>query len=110
MPGRPSAVARRLGLRARLMVGHMYKVYVLQSLKDKNLYIGCTSDLNKRVETHKRGGVVSTRNRLPIKLIYSEDYEDKYEAFRIERFYKTAKGKKVLKNKLSNHCGIVPRP
>src|SRR3989344_1011269 len=89
---RPSAVA----LRARLMVGHMnYTVYVLKSGKDNNLYIGCTSNLEKRLKEHSAGRVRSTKNRFPLKLIHEEQYDDKYEAFKSERFYKTAKGKKT---------------
>ncbi|MBI4122903.1 MAG: GIY-YIG nuclease family protein [Parcubacteria group bacterium] len=84
----------------------MHTVYILRSERDGNLYIGCTEDLNKRIAIHQSGRVRSTKNRLPIKLIYSEQYEDKYEAFRIERFYKTAKGKRALKAKMK-HCGIV---
>lgn len=78
----------------------MYKVYILKSLKDNNLYVGCTSNLDKRLEYHNQGKVFSTKGRLPIKLIYSENYDDKYEAYKAERFYKTAKGKKILKNKI----------
>ena len=83
----------------------MYHVYVLQSQKDKNLYIGCTSNLGNRIQYHQDGEVRSTKSRLPVKLIYQEGFEDKYEAFKTERFYKMPKGKKILKTKL-NHCGI----
>ncbi|MBS3140223.1 GIY-YIG nuclease family protein [Candidatus Woesearchaeota archaeon] len=85
----------------------MYTVYALKSLKDNNLYIGCTSNINKRLSEHNNGRVKSTRNRKPLKLIFKEGYVDKYEAFKKERYYKTAKGKKELKNKITNHCGIV---
>ena len=84
----------------------MYKIYVLRSLKDDNFYIGCTSNLSKRIKEHKNKKVFSTKNRLPFKLIFSEDYKDKYEAYEMERFYKTAKGKRILKNKIRN-CGVV---
>lgn len=84
----------------------MNKVYVLKSLKDGNLYIGCTSNLDKRLEAHKKGKVFSTKSRLPIELIFAESYADKFEAYRMERFYKTAKGKKVIKTKI-DPCGIV---
>lgn len=49
---------------------------------------------------HEQGKVFSTKNRLPVELIYHETYDDKYEAFKMERFYKTAKGKRILKNKI----------
>jgi hypothetical protein len=47
----------------------------------------------------------STKNILPLTLIYSEFYNDKYEAYRIERFYKTAKGKRKLKKIISASRG-----
>lgn len=78
----------------------MHWVYVLRSKKDGNFYIGCTSDLEKRLLQHSKGRVRSTAHRLPLDLIYKEGYDDVYEAFRKERFYKTPKGKKELKEKL----------
>ncbi|MDO8555283.1 MAG: GIY-YIG nuclease family protein [bacterium] len=85
----------------------MYTVYTLKSLKDNNLYIGCTSNIIKRLSEHNNGKVQSTKNRKPLKLIFKEEYIDKYEAFKKERYYKTVKGKRELKNKIINHCGIV---
>ena len=86
----------------------MYTVYVLKSERDGNLYIGCTGNLAKRVELHRKGRVLSTKNRLPVTLIHNEHFSNKYEAFRIEKLYKTAKGKRILKKKISlQTCGIV---
>lgn len=78
----------------------MFYVYILQSSADDNLYIGCTQDLEERVKKHNLGYVRSTKQRRPLELIYSESYTDRYEAFRKERFYKTAKGKRILLQKL----------
>ena len=79
---------------------NMYFVYVLKSEKDGNLYIGCTSDIGHRLSEHNAGKVLSTKSRLPLKLVYSERFEDGYGAFFTERFYKTAKGKRELLRKL----------
>ena len=84
----------------------MQIVYVLQSAKDNNLYIGCTSNLKNRLISHLSGRVLSTKSRLPLKLVYKEEYTDKYEAYRMERFYKTAVGKRVLRKNINN-WGIV---
>jgi len=78
----------------------MHIIYVLRSQKDQNLYIGCTSNIKDRLETHNRGNVLSTKGRRPFALIYQEEYIDKYKAFQKERFYKTPKGKKELLEKL----------
>ena len=78
----------------------MFYVYILQSSVDNELYIGCTQSIDTRVKRHNLGHVKSTRHRRPLKLTYSEAYMDKYEAFRKERLYKTAKGKRILLQKI----------
>lgn len=45
----------------------MYYVYVLQSEKDRNLYVGFTNDIKTRLKLHNDGKVISTKNRLPMK-------------------------------------------
>ena len=47
-----------------------YFVYVLRSIKDGFFYTGFTQDLEKRLKTHNRGFVKSTKNRVPFELIY----------------------------------------
>lgn len=84
----------------------MFTVYVLKSEKDGKLYIGCTSDVERRIQYHNEGKVFSTKSRRPFVLIFKEEYADKYQAYNIERYYKTAKGKKEIKEKI-NHCEIV---
>lgn len=55
----------------------MYYVYVLQSKKDGSIYIGYTTDLKSRLETHNKGFEKSTRNKTPWELIYYESYKDR---------------------------------
>jgi putative endonuclease len=52
----------------------MYYTYVLQSESDGQFYTGFTKNLKLRFDQHKKGQVESTKERLPIKLIYYEDY------------------------------------
>lgn len=78
----------------------MHYVYVLKSKKDDNQYIGCTESLENRLNYHNSGKVKSTKSRVPFEILYFEPYDDKYEAFRKERYYKTAKGKKELRSKM----------
>jgi len=77
----------------------MYYVYILQ-LNNGQLYTGSTSNLKKRIERHKNGKVIYTSSRLPIKLIHYEVYFLKSDAQRRERFLKTSKGKKFLKQQI----------
>lgn len=88
----------------------MHYVYVLQSKKDGNLYVGCTEDISRRLIFHNNGRVSSTKSRLPVQLIYKERYDDVYEAFQKERFYKTPKGKRELKKKLGDRLTVGQRP
>ncbi|MBI5071553.1 GIY-YIG nuclease family protein [Candidatus Falkowbacteria bacterium] len=58
----------------------MFYVYVLKSIKDSQLYIGSTKDLQKRFTEHNNGLVGSTRMRRPFKLIYYESYAAERDA------------------------------
>ena len=59
-----------------------YFVYILTSLKDSKRYIGMTSDLNRRLNEHNSGKVKSTKNRRPMKLIYTEEFDSKEDAMK----------------------------
>ncbi|MBU0731870.1 GIY-YIG nuclease family protein [Patescibacteria group bacterium] len=78
----------------------MYYVYILTSLKDKKLYIGYTSDLNRRIEEHVNGKVTSTKHRRPIKLMCYEAYLSKKEAMKREKFLKSSDGKKDIRKRI----------
>ncbi len=67
----------------------MYFVYILYSEKDKNLYVGCTSDVNERLKRHNSGQVLATKFRQPLVCIHTEKFDSKEEAFNRERFLKT---------------------
>jgi len=83
-----------------------YTVYILFSEKDKNLYVGCTSDLTKRLKKHFSGAVKATFYRRPLTLIHTEHFSDKGEAFNRERFLKSLWGartkKKIKEDYLKN--------
>ena len=81
----------------------MYFVYVLQSLKDKNFYIGFTNNLYKRLQEHNRGDNISTSKRKPFKLIFYEAHHSKTDALRREKYLKTSKGKATLKQILRDY-------
>jgi len=75
----------------------MYYTYVLKSQRDKKLYVGYSSDLKNRLKQHQRGEVESTKHRQPLDLIFYEAFEDKRDAQRREKYFKTEKGKSSLK-------------
>lgn len=74
-----------------------YCVYVLISLKDRNLYVGYTTDLQKRLTAHFDGKVDSTAARRPFRLIYCEYHHSMSDAKRREQYLKTSAGKTALK-------------
>jgi len=80
----------------------VYTVYVLQSLKDKKTYLGCTHDLENRIKEHNYGEVKSTKDRKPFVLIYKEEFQGKYEAFKREKHLKSSWGRRQLKKILGS--------
>jgi len=81
----------------------MNYVYVLESTRDKNLYVGCTKDLKKRLALHNSGGVESTKKRAPLRLVYYEAFLNQQDAFTREKWLKTGWGRNHLKKILENY-------
>ena len=81
----------------------MYYAYLLISEKDGNFYTGSTADLKRRFEEHNSGLVNSTKNRLPLKLIYYEACLNETDARNRERYLKSGMGKKYLRNRLKDY-------
>lgn len=50
-------------------------MYFLYSNSKRNVYVGCASDLKRRLKEHNDGLVESTKNRKPFTLIYKEKYD-----------------------------------
>jgi putative endonuclease len=58
--------------------------YILRCF-DNSFYCGITTNLNERLREYNKGeGAKYTKNRLPVKLIYFEEYPDKSSARRRE--------------------------
>ena len=77
-----------------------YFVYVLESEIDGRLYIGQTSDIEKRLTEHNSGKTKSTKGYKPWKLVYFERYETRDEALLREKYFKTGSGREFLKDLL----------
>lgn len=82
----------------------MYFVYVLRSKQDQSLYIGFTSDLQRKVTEHneKRGGR-TTRLKNGWSLIYYEGYLNRADAIGREKFLKGGSGRKYLYKQLKHY-------
>lgn len=80
-----------------------FYVYILLSEKDKMFYTGYTSNLEERIVLHNKGQVQSTKNRIPLKLIYFEACINQQDATHREKYLKTSWGKRYLKERLKNY-------
>ena len=76
----------------------MFYIYVLQG--PKQLYIGSTNNLRRRITEHTANTVFSTKNRGPWKLVYYEASEDEKSTRTREQYLKTAWGRRYLKKRL----------
>ena len=74
-------------------------MYFLQSLKNNDLYVGSTEDVEIRVALHNAGKVKSTKAYRPWKLLDFEEGESRSVAVKRERFFKTHQQKEILKKK-----------
>jgi len=77
----------------------LYCAYVLKSVIHKRHYYGHTIDLENRLEKHNTGKVRSTKAYRPWKVIYTEEFPTKSEAYQRELFFKSIDGYQYLKNK-----------
>ena len=73
-----------------------YYTYILQSESTSGLYIGYTSDLEKRLIQHHESKGKYTSNRGPWTLLFSKKYDEKKSAISLERKLKSWKSKKKI--------------
>ena len=85
-----------------------YYVYVLESLKDQNRYIGYTNNLKRRLVEHKLGKSSSTKFGLPFKLIYFEGCINMEDAKRREQYLKTTQGRRFIGLRLIEYKRYQP--
>ena len=76
-------------------------VYILQSLvyPDKS-YIGCTSDLKKRLSLHNSKKSPHTAKYAPWKLVSYVAVENKTKAYELEKYLKSASGRGFVLKRL----------
>ena len=77
----------------------MFYVYFLGSLKNNDLYVGSTENVESRFKRHNSGLVRSTKAYRPWKLLGFEQYATRSEAVQKEQFYKSHQQKELLKKK-----------
>ena len=75
----------------------MFYVYAIASLHRNYIYVGLTEDVERRFLEHNSGRNKTTKPYLPFNIIFIEECENRVEARRLEKYYKSGIGKEKLK-------------
>jgi putative endonuclease len=78
-----------------------YFSYILYSANYNRFYKGHCEDLAGRLKQHNHGHTKSTKPFIPWEIVYFEEFETREEAIKKERYFKTAAGRRFLKNKIA---------
>ena len=87
-----------------------YYTYILQSLKNNSLYIGYTSDLQKRFKEHNSGMSKATIPFIPYKLIFYEAFLNRIDAKNREEYLKGGYGRKTIKAIIKRYLETTSNP
>lgn len=77
----------------------MHTVYILKCA-DGSHYVGCTNNLENRLVRHRRGEVSYTKPRLPLEVITTIVFQDKYKAYAFEKYLKSGSGRTFIYKRL----------
>ncbi|MEY4875316.1 MAG: hypothetical protein RL708_465 [Bacteroidota bacterium] len=70
-----------------------FVVYILYSKKFNKTYVGFTSNLIGRIKSHNELGHDWTKSFRPWKVAYIEAFENKTDAIKKEKYFKTGRGR-----------------
>ena len=76
----------------------MWNAYILKC-NDGTYYTGCSSDMIDRLNRHNNGEVKYTSSRLPVDLILTISFNDKYKAYDFEHYLKSGSGRAFMKRR-----------
>jgi putative endonuclease len=82
----------------------IYWIYILKSISYEKTYVGLTNDLQRRLREHNNGKSIYTNKFKPWRIIYTEEAESLKNARVREKYFKSASGRKKIKNILDNIC------
>ena len=86
----------------------MFYTYVLKSVNHNFLYKGHCQNLEERLIQHNSGQTESIWPYIPFTIIYTETFQTRQEAIKRERYFKSASGRRFLKNKLASQYNARP--
>lgn len=84
-------------------------VYVLWSVKYNRFYVGLTNNVDRRFLEHDSGLVKKTRFYRPFKLIHVEIVNNRVEARRLEKYFKSGYGREILKEIAEEFENLTPQ-
>jgi putative endonuclease len=73
----------------------IWTVYIL-ICSDEKIYTGCTNNFDDRLLRHSKGQVLYTRSRLPVTVVLTINFYDKYKAYKFEKYLKSGSGRAFL--------------
>jgi len=76
----------------------MITVYAIFDKIIKEIYVGMTNDLERRLSEHKRGQSKYTKKFIDFILIYKEEFDSYINARKKEKYLKSGCGKEFLKS------------
>jgi len=84
----------------------MYKIYALFYRKQNRIYVGMTSNIERRVKEHRIGKNKSTKNRGDFFPIIIDECKDRVTARKRELYWKSGCGKERLKKYRKNQLNL----
>jgi putative endonuclease len=63
------------------LVMDTWTVYIL-ICSDEKIYTGCTNNFDDRLVRHNKGQVLYTQSRLPVTVVLTINFYDKYQAYK----------------------------
>ena len=85
----------------------MYVCYILLSVKYAKSYVGVTNNVPRRLKEHNAGYNTYSKRYKPWSIIHLESCTTREEAYKREKYYKTASGRRWLKNNAFNKAGVA---
>jgi len=75
----------------------MWYVYILKSENKRWYYVGSTNRLTERLKEHNFGKVKSTKRFLPLRIVFTKNFEKEKEA---RSYEKLVKDRRIEKEKI----------
>jgi len=88
----------------------MYFIYILESERTGQYYIGSGEDVQERLMRHNRGSIFSTKKFRPYKIVFQQGFESKSLARSIELRLKNLKRRDYLSKIINDgHIKLVEK-